>query len=81
MFGASFCLTFCMCIIFLSRCGTNTYACVVFTASVCPHLKKRYHTCVERVRDYLETVKDFDKLISPQFLFLHFLGPELSNHV
>ena len=81
MSGASFCLTFCMCIIFPSRCGTNTYACVVLATSVCPHLKKRYHTCVERVSDYLETVKDFDKLISPQFLFLHFLGPELSNHV
>jgi len=31
---------------------------------------------VEKVREYLETIKDFDELISPQSLFLHFLGPE-----
>ena len=28
-------------------------------------LKKRYHACLEKVKKYLETVKDFDKLISP----------------
>lgn len=54
---------------------------LLFTASVCPHLKKRYHARVERVREYHETVRDFDELISPQSLFLHFLGPEPSNHI
>ena len=57
------------------------YIYIVFEAFVRPHLKKRYHNCVKRVRDYLETVKDFDELISPQSLFLHFLGPEPSNHI
>ncbi|KAL0015183.1 hypothetical protein SO802_002252 [Lithocarpus litseifolius] len=51
------------------------------SASTRPHLKMRYHTRVEKVREYLETVKDFDELISPQCLFLHFLGPEPSQHV
>ena len=54
---------------------------LVFEAFVRPHLKKRYHNRVKRVRDYLETVKDFDELISPQSLFLHFLGPKPSNHI
>lgn len=54
---------------------------VLFITSVCPHLKKRYHTRVARVREYLEIVKDFDEFISPQSLFLHFFGPEPSNHI
>ena len=71
-----------MYIIFVSECGIDKCACVViFVASIRPHLKKMYHTHVERVRDYLESVKDFDKLISPQSLFLHFLGPQPSNKV
>ena len=44
-------------------------------------LKKRYHHCVEKVKEYLETVKDFDELVSPQSLFLHFLGLEPSSKV
>lgn len=51
---------------------------LVFAASTLPRLKKRCHSCVERVREYLETIKDFDELISPQSLFLHFPGPEPS---
>ena len=47
----------------------------IFVASTRPRLKRRYHTRVEKVREYLETVKDFNGLISPQSLFLHFLGP------
>jgi len=71
-----------MYIIFLSGCGTDKCArVVVFAASIRPHLKKRYHTRVKRVRDYLEFVKDFEELISPQSLFLHFLGPKPSNKV
>lgn len=50
-------------------------------ASSCPHFKKRYHTLVNKVREYLEMVKNFDELISPQSLFLHFLGPKPSKHV
>ena len=71
-----------MYIIFLSKCGTDKCArVVVYAASIRPHLKKRYHTRVKRVRDYLESVKDFDELISPQSLFLHFLSPKPSNKV
>ena len=71
-----------MYIIFVSECGIDKCACVViFVASIRPHLKKMYHTHVERVRDYLESVKDFDELISPQSLFLHFLGPHPSSKV
>ena len=57
------------------------YIYIVFEAFVRPHLEKRYHNRVKRVKDYLETIKDFDELIFPQSLFLHFLGPEPSNHV
>ncbi|KAL0012192.1 hypothetical protein SO802_007300 [Lithocarpus litseifolius] len=46
-----------------------------------PRLKKRYHCRAEKVNEYLETVKDFDELVSPQFMFLHFLGPEPSSKV
>ena len=53
----------------------------VFATTTCPRLKKRYHARVEKVREYLETVKDFDELISNQSLFLHFLGLEPSTHV
>ena len=51
----------------------------VFGSSSAPHLKKRYHRCVEKVIEYLETVKDFDELVFPQSLFLHFLGLEPSS--
>ena len=87
MFGASFYLFSMYAYNYSNGCGTNIYIYIyiyiyiVFEAFVRPHLKKRYHNCVKRVRDYLETVKDFDKLISPQSLFLHFLGPEPSNHI
>ena len=71
-----------MYIIFLNKCGIDKCAhVVIFAASIRPRLKKRYHTHVERVRDYLESVKDFDELISPQSLFLHFLGPEPSSKI
>ena len=33
------------------------------------------------MKEYLETVKDFDELISPQSLYLQFLGPEPSSKV
>ena len=48
----------------------------LFTVSQCPRLKKRYQRHAEKVKEYLESVKDFDKFVSPQSLFLHFLGSE-----
>ena len=45
-----------------------------FAISQCPRLKKRYQRCAEKVNEYLESIKDFDELVSPQSLFLHFLG-------
>ena len=44
-------------------------------------LKKRYQRHAEKVKEYLESVKDFDELVSPQSLFLHFLGPKPSTKV
>ena len=48
----------------------------LFAVSQLPHLKKRYQCCAKKVKEYLEFVKDFDELVSPQSLFLHFLGLE-----
>jgi len=45
----------------------------LFTFSQRPRLKKRYQRRAKRVKEYLESVKDFDELVSPQSLFLHFL--------
>jgi len=39
---------------------------LVFCSSQCPRLKKIYHHRVEKVKEYLENVKDFDELVSPQ---------------
>ena len=57
--------------------------CLLFFGAdkVRPRLKRRYHAHLEKVKEHLETVKDFDKLISPQSLFHHFLGPEPSTKV
>ena len=44
-------------------------------------LKKRYQHCVEKLKEYLDSVKDFGELVSPQSLFLHFLGSKLSTKV
>ena len=55
------------------------YSC--FAIAQCPYLKKRYQRCAEKVKEYLESVKDFDELVSPWSLFLHFLGPEPSTKV
>ena len=44
-------------------------------------MKKRYQRHAKKVKEYLESVKDFDKLVSPQSLFLHFLGPKPSTKV
>ena len=52
-----------------------------FAFSQRPRLKKRYQCSVEKVNEYLEIVKDLDEFVSPQSLFLHFLGPETSSKV
>ena len=54
---------------------------LLFAVPQRPRLKKRYHGCVEKMKEYLETFKDFEELVSPQSLFLHFLGPEQSSKV
>ena len=54
---------------------------LLFAVSQLPCLKKRYQLCVKKVKEYLETIKDFDELVSPQSLFLHFLGLEPSTKV
>jgi len=46
-----------------------------------PHLKKRYHGCLEKVREFVNSVAYFNEPISPNSLCLHFLGPESSTHV
>ena len=70
--------SFCYFLFFVSD-GSMWHICFFFAVSQCPHLKKRYQRCVEKVKEYLETVKDFDELVSPQSLFLHFLGPKPSS--
>ena len=52
-----------------------------FAVAQRPRLKKRYQCRVKKVKEFLESVKDFDELVSPQSLFLHFLGPEPSTKV
>ena len=52
-----------------------------FTVAQHRCLKKRYQRLAEKAKEYLEFVKDFDELISPQSLFLHFLGLDPSTKV
>ena len=54
---------------------------LLFAVPQHPRLKKRYHSHVKKVREYLKTIRDLDDLISPQSLFLHFLGLEPSSKV
>ena len=54
---------------------------LLFAVPQHPRLKKRYQGRVKKVKEYLGTVRDFDDLISPQSLFLHFLGLEPSSKV
>ena len=53
----------------------------LFAVSQRPCLKKRHQHRVEKVKKYLESIKDFDELVSPQNLSLHFLGQEQSTKV
>ena len=54
---------------------------LLFAVPQHPCLKKRYRNHIEKVKEYLEIIKDFDKLVSSQSLLLHFLGPEPSSKV
>ena len=58
---------------------TYSYSCFAVTQR--PRLKKRYRHRAEKLKEYLEFVKDFDELVSPQSLFLHFFSPEPSTKV
>ena len=58
---------------------TYLYSC--FAVAQCPHLKKRHQRHAEKVKEYLDSIKDFDELVSPQSLILHFLGPKPSTKV
>ena len=62
-------------------CFTNLLLFFFGVVKVRPKPKRQYHARLEKVKEYLETVKDFDELISPQSLFFHFLNPEPSNKV
>ena len=37
----------------------------LFAVSQHPRLKKRFQRRAEKVKEYLETIKDFDELVSP----------------
>ena len=45
----------------------------------CLHLKSCYKDRLKRVLEYVDKVKDYDDLISPNSLSFHFLGPEPSS--
>ena len=83
--GALPCLM-CLSFVFL-MCDDVLHVCDIdasflfFVDSIWSHLKKWYHNCLEKVKGYIDNVFDFDELISPQSLFVHFLGPKPSNHV
>ena len=58
-----------------------TYLYSYFVVAQCPRLKKRYQHRAEKAKEYLESVKDFDELVSSKSLFLHFLGLKPSTKV
>jgi len=68
MSGASFSLFYLYVLNSLDVCDADVNI-FIFVASTRPRSKRRYHARVEKVREYLETVKDFDELISPRSLF------------
>lgn len=58
-------------------CASNDFDRVFFLSMKTRlHLKSRYKDRLNRVLDYVGEVKDFDELISPDSLSLHFLGPK-----
>ena len=71
------CIHVCTCLLFLNLVKVL----YMYEGVVCPHLKKQHHHHLKKVRRYIESVSDFDELISLQSLFLHFIGPKPSNYV
>ena len=54
---------------------------LAFCSSSMPSSKEEISRSCREGERVLGTVKIFDELVSPQSLFLHFLGPEPSNKV
>ena len=46
----------------------------LFAISQRPYLKKRYQRRVEKVKEYLESVKDFDELVFSSIFISSFFG-------
>ena len=46
-----------------------------------PKLKSRYRKRVEAAIEYAKTIDDFDDLVDPRTLALHYLGPEPFSYV
>ena len=71
---------------FFLLCGScNKLAICFLPIKTRPPLKSRYKDRLKRVLKNMGEVKDFDNLISPESLSLHFLGPKptggVSKHV
>lgn len=58
----------------------NIFLCIL-AATTQPHLKKLYRERLKKVREFVDSVANFNELISPNSLYLHFLGHELSIQV
>lgn len=63
-------------------CGScNKLAICFLPIKTHPPLKSRYKDRLKRVLENMGEVKDFDNLVSPKSLSLHFLGPESTGGV
>ena len=71
------CIFLCPLLSFPLYCASNDFDRVfLLLTKTRPHLKSRYNDRLKRVLGYVGEVKDFDELISPDSLSLHFLGLE-----
>ena len=67
---------------FFLLCGScNELAICFLPIKTHPPLKSRYKDHLKRVLENMCEVKDFDNLVSPKSLSLHFLGPESTGGV
>ena len=71
------CISVCTCLLLLNLVKFF----YMYVGFVCPHLKKMISPSTTKCQGIYWSISDFDELISPQFLFLHFLGPKPSNYV
>ena len=63
-------------------CGScNKLAICFLPIKTHPPLKSRYKDRLKRVSENMGEGKDFDNLVSPKSLSLHFLGPESTGGV